>query len=75
MAWSNFLITAAGLGSVMYLMRGDVRHSATILRRNVKTMRSWIEEGAAEFKNIEKEVKQVEQSSKPPGSDKPTKSS
>lgn len=47
MAITNFLITVVGLGSVVYLMRGDVRHGGAMLRRNMKTIKSWLEEEGA----------------------------
>ncbi len=44
---SNFLITLVGLGSVAYLLKSDVRHGGAMLRRNMKTIRSWLEEEGA----------------------------
>lgn len=45
---TNFVITALALGSAVYLVRGDVRHGSVMLKRNLKTIRSWLEaEGAA----------------------------
>jgi len=41
--WSNFIITLVGIGSVAYLMKSDVRHGGVMLRRNMKTIRSWLE--------------------------------
>jgi hypothetical protein len=49
---SNFVITVVGLGSVAYLLKSDVRHGGAMLRRNMKTIRSWLEEeGAAATKS------------------------
>ena len=45
--WSNFIITLVGIGSVAYLMKSDVRHGGVMLRRNMKTIRSWLEEESA----------------------------
>ena len=42
--WSNFIVTLVGIGSVAYLMKSDVRHGGAMLRRNMKTIRSWLEE-------------------------------
>jgi len=47
MAWSNFIVTAAGLIAVASLMRTDVRTSSRMLRQNLKTIRKWVEDGAA----------------------------
>ena len=35
------------LGSVVYLMKSDVRTGATTLRRNMKVIRGWMEEQGA----------------------------
>lgn len=45
MAWSNFLMTAAVIGGLFYMTKSDVRQGASMFRRNVKTIRSWIEQG------------------------------
>ena len=47
MAITNLIITAIGLGSVVYLMKTDVRTGASMLRRNMKTIKSWLEEEGA----------------------------
>ncbi len=44
---SNLIITLVGLGSVVYLMKSDVRHGSAMLRRNMKTIRTWLEEEGA----------------------------
>jgi hypothetical protein len=44
---SNVVITLVGLGSVAYLLKSDVRHGGAMLRRNMKTIRSWLEEEGA----------------------------
>lgn len=44
---TNFFITLVGLGSVAYLMKSDVRHGSAMLKRNIKTIRSWLEEEGA----------------------------
>jgi len=45
MAWSNFLMTAAVIGGLFYMTKSDVRQGASMFRRNVKTIRSWMEQG------------------------------
>jgi len=44
MAVTNFLVTAAVLGSAAFLLTGDVRRGASNLRRNVRNIRVWLEE-------------------------------
>jgi hypothetical protein len=44
---SNFLITLVGLGSVAYLLKSDVRTGSAMLKRNMKTIRTWLEEEGA----------------------------
>jgi len=41
------LACAVALGSVVYLMKSDVRTGATTLRRNMKVIRGWMEEQGA----------------------------
>ncbi|WZN59286.1 hypothetical protein HKI87_01g08110 [Chloropicon roscoffensis] len=50
MAWSNFLMTAAVIGGLFYMTKSDVRQGASMFRRNVKTIRSWIEQGEQSVK-------------------------
>ena len=45
MAWSNFMITAAVIGGLFYMTKSDVRQGASMFRRNVKTIKSWMEQG------------------------------
>lgn len=60
MAWSNFMVTLVGVGAVVYLMKSDVRTSSQMLRRNLKHMRTWLEEtGEAAGKAAKEDVKQV----------------
>lgn len=47
MAWSNFIVTVGGILAVASLMRTDVRHSSAMLRRNMKQIRKWVEDGTA----------------------------
>ena len=44
---SNFIITLVGLGSVAYLLKSDVRTGSALLKRNLKTIRTWLEEEGA----------------------------
>ena len=57
MAVSNFVLTVVGISAVAMLMKTDVRTSASMLRRNLKHLRGWLEEAssatAAEKKAIE----------------------
>ena len=39
--------TAVGLGAIAYLMKADLRTSTTTLRRNLKHIRTWLEEQQA----------------------------
>jgi len=47
MALSNFVMTVVGVGAVAMLMKTDVRTSASMLRRNLKHIRSWLEEASS----------------------------
>ena len=38
---------AVGVGAVAFLMKSDLRHSSAMLRRNLKHVRSWLEEQGA----------------------------
>ena len=51
MAWTNFVLTVAGVAAVASLMRTDVRTSTRMLRHNLKQIRVWMEEGAADIKS------------------------
>ena len=62
MALTNFVMTAAAIAVVASLMRHDVRSSTSMLRRNMRQMRSWMEEAAADVKPGEQ--------TKLPGADK-----
>ena len=62
MAITNFVMTAAAVAVVASLMRHDVRSSTSVLRRNMRQMRVWMEEAAADVKPGEQ--------TKSPGADK-----
>jgi len=50
MAITNFIITAAAVAAVASLMSRDVRGSTSMLRRNMKQLRVWVEDAAVEAK-------------------------
>ncbi|CAI5477094.1 unnamed protein product [Closterium sp. Yama58-4] len=50
MAFSNFVLTVVGIGAAVLLLKGDVKRTATTLRRNVRQMRVWLEEEEAAVK-------------------------
>ncbi|EIE27408.1 hypothetical protein COCSUDRAFT_52157 [Coccomyxa subellipsoidea C-169] len=65
MAWSNFMVTVAGVAAVAYLMKSDVRVGAATFRRNLKHIRGWLEEqSTAASKATKEEVKQVTEKAK-----------
>lgn len=47
MALSNFILTVVGVGAVVLLMRGDVKKTAVVFRRNARQLRAWLEEEQA----------------------------
>lgn len=63
MAVSNFVVTLIGIGAVAMLMKTDVRTSASMLRRNLKHIRTWLEEASSasgptgEKKMVEEPIK------------------
>eukprot|EP00890_Picochlorum_soloecismus_P003517 jgi/Picsp_1/4166/NSC_01675-R1_hypothetical protein CHLNCDRAFT_134810 [Chlorella variabilis] len=58
------LYTAVGLGAIAYLMRADLRTSTTTLRKNLKHIRTWLEEQqAAAGTATKEEAKQLGKSS------------
>ncbi|KAI9084002.1 hypothetical protein K1719_033998 [Acacia pycnantha] len=61
MGLMNFVLTVAGVGTVILLLRSDVKQSASIFKRNVKHIRHWLEEESAEAsKAVEKSAKELE---------------
>ena len=59
MAWSNFVITAAVIGGLFYMTKSDVRQGASMFKRNVKTIRAWMEQGEQSIvKKAPKEISQ-----------------
>ena len=51
MAWTNFVITVGAIAAVASLMRTDVKSSTRMLRNNMKQIRVWMEESAADIKS------------------------
>ena len=47
MAMTNFILTAAAVAAVASMMRYDVRGSTSMLRRNMRQVRIWMEEASA----------------------------
>lgn len=46
MGWTNLIITGTIVASAAVLLKGDVKHSATVLRRNLKHIQAWVKEEA-----------------------------
>jgi hypothetical protein len=46
MGWTNLIITGTIVASAAVLLKGDVKHSATVLRRNLKQIQAWVKEEA-----------------------------
>ncbi|KAL4452282.1 hypothetical protein ABPG75_007944 [Micractinium tetrahymenae] len=66
MAITNFILTVVGVGAVAMLMSKDIKQSSAMLRRNMRHIRTWLEEqGAAAEQAAKQEVKQVAER-KPP---------
>lgn len=60
MAITNFILTVVGVGAVAMLMSKDVRQSSSMLRRNMRHIRTWLEEqGAAAEQATKQDIKQV----------------
>ncbi|KAL3142776.1 hypothetical protein ABBQ38_003076 [Trebouxia sp. C0009 RCD-2024] len=65
MAWTNFIITLVGVGSIAYLMKSDVRRGSGMLKQNLKTIRGWLEEeGSKAGKSGSEEIKKISEHSK-----------
>ncbi|XP_058759946.1 uncharacterized protein LOC131633257 [Vicia villosa] len=61
MGLTNFVLTVAGVSAVVLLLRGDVKQSASIFKRNVKQIRHWLEEETANSsKKMEQTKKEIE---------------
>mgnify|MGYP004409570863 FL=1 len=67
MAVTNFILTAAAVAAVASMMRYDVRGSTSMLRRNMRQVRIWMEEASAEAKNGE--MPKIGDKTKPPTKD------
>ncbi|KAF9589785.1 hypothetical protein IFM89_028720 [Coptis chinensis] len=66
MALTNFIITVAGVGVVVLLLRSDVKQSVGIFQRNVKHIRTWLEEESASASMAAENIKPKELDSKIP---------
>ncbi|EFN54997.1 hypothetical protein CHLNCDRAFT_134810 [Chlorella variabilis] len=67
MAISNFLLTIVGVGAVAMLMSKDIKQSSAMLRRNMRHVRTWLEEqGAAAEQAAKQDIKQVAEHKPPP---------
>ncbi len=64
---TNFILTAAAVAAVASMMRYDVRGSTSMLRRNMRQVRIWMEEASAEAKNGE--MPKIGDKTKPPTKD------
>ncbi|CAL1388642.1 unnamed protein product [Linum trigynum] len=66
MGLTNFIITIAGVSAVVLLLRSDVKQSAVILRRNVKHIRTWLEEESAAASKADKATPKELETKVPP---------
>ena len=64
---TNLILTAAAVAAVASMMRYDVRGSTSMLRRNMRQVRIWMEEASAEAKNGE--MSKIGDKTKPPTKD------
>ncbi|XP_010453524.1 PREDICTED: uncharacterized protein LOC104735429 [Camelina sativa] len=72
MGLTNFIATVVGVGAVVLLLKGDVKQTATVVRRNVKHIRHWLEEeSSAASKSAAEAVKPKEIETKIPKKDIP----
>ncbi|KAG2242384.1 hypothetical protein Bca4012_024237 [Brassica carinata] len=60
MGLTNFVLTVAGVGAVVMLLRSDVKQSVTVLRRNVKHIRHWLEEETSAASKAAQSIKPTE---------------
>jgi hypothetical protein len=44
MALTNLILTVVGVGAAVMLLRKDVKQSSTMLRRNLRHIKTWLEE-------------------------------
>ncbi|KAL0843079.1 hypothetical protein Bca101_016324 [Brassica carinata] len=71
MGLTNFILTVAGVGAVVILLRGDVKQSASVLKRNVKHIRHWLEEETSAASKAAQSMKPKEIDTKVPKKDIP----
>ncbi|KAJ0229527.1 Uncharacterized protein HA466_0315520 [Hirschfeldia incana] len=60
MGLTNFILTVAGVGAVVMLLKSDVKQSVTVLRRNVKHIRHWLEEETSAASKAAQSIKPKE---------------
>ncbi|XP_057983635.1 uncharacterized protein LOC131168317 [Malania oleifera] len=70
MALTNFILTVAGVGAVVLLLRSDVKQSAAIFRRNVRHIRHWLEEESASASKAAEKAKPKQLNPEVPKEDK-----
>ncbi|KAF8096170.1 hypothetical protein N665_0316s0015 [Sinapis alba] len=71
MGLTNFILTVAGVGAAVMLLKSDVKQSVTVLRRNVKHIRHWLEEETSAASKAAQSIKPKEIEIKVPGKDIP----
>ncbi|CAN6847730.1 hypothetical protein Bca4012_047843 [Brassica carinata] len=71
MGLTNFILTVAGVGAVVMLLKSDVKQSVTVLRRNVKHIRHWLEEETSAASKAAQSIKPKEIETKVQGKDIP----
>ncbi|CAN8299745.1 unnamed protein product [Cochlearia groenlandica] len=71
MGLTNFILTVAGVSAVVMLLRSDVKQSVTVLKRNVKHIRHWLEEESSTASKAAQSIKPKEIETKVPGKDAP----
>ncbi|CAN8236489.1 unnamed protein product [Cochlearia groenlandica] len=71
MGLTNFILTVAGVGAVVMLLRSDVKQSATVFKRNIKHIRNWIEEESSTASKAAESFKPKEIETKVPKKDIP----
>ncbi|KAI3973101.1 hypothetical protein MKX01_019759 [Papaver californicum] len=60
MALTNFVITVAGVGAVVLLLRSDIKQSASLVRRDIRHIRNWLEKESIVASKYKAKVKELE---------------
>uniref|UniRef100_A0A8R7QCC2 Uncharacterized protein n=1 Tax=Triticum urartu TaxID=4572 RepID=A0A8R7QCC2_TRIUA len=47
MALTNLILTVVGVGAAVMLLRKDVKQSSAVFRRNIRHIKTWLEEESA----------------------------